>query len=99
MLQIKCSGFPKQTLRVKFWSPSSPRKISVHPNRARLYTLKVRKLLLSPPSKQGETKGNNSVESNIKASWQDLRSKGIPPSKREKRNTLGETQRSFYLFW
>lgn len=89
MLQIKSSGFPKRPLRRKFWSPLSQRKISIHPSRARFYTLKVQKLLLSPPRMQGETKGNNSVERNIKENWQDLLSKGNPPSKREKRNAFG----------
>lgn len=89
MLQIKSSGFPKRPLRRKFWSPLSQRKISIHPSRVRFYTLKVQKLLLSPPRTQGETKGNNSVERNIKENWQDLLSKGNPPSKREKRNAFG----------
>lgn len=97
MLQIKSSGFPKRPLRRKFWSPLSQRKISIHPSRARFHTLKVWKLLLSPPRMQGETKGNNSVERNIKEKWQDLLSKGNPPSKGEERNTLGEMH--FHLLW
>lgn len=88
MLQIKSSGFPKRTLRRRFWSPLSQRKISIHSSRARFYTLKVWKLLLSPPRMQGETKGNNSVERNRKENWQDLLSKGNPPSKREERNAF-----------
>lgn len=91
MLQSKSSGFPKQTLTAEFGSHLS------RSNRARFYTLKVQKLLLSPLRMQGEPKGKNSVESNRKESWQDLLSKGVPPSKRGKRNTLGEMQSSFHL--